>query len=87
MIIIKKIILTEKHWLLHKNWLKFEQTCLNTIIWVSINVYTYNYMSSYIYTSDNKSVHIQLFDYFYLRIHTIIWVFILIWVKNELSKI
>ena len=40
-----------------------------------------------IYTSDNKSVYIQRFEYFYLCIHTFIQVILFICVLKELSKI
>ena len=40
-----------------------------------------------LYTSDNKCVYIQLYEYIYLCIHTFIGVIILICVMNELSKI
>ena len=39
------------------------------------------------YTSDNKSVYIQRFEYLYLFICTFIQVIIFICVLNELSKI
>ena len=52
--------------------------CIHTFIRVFIYVY--------IYTSDNKSVYIQLFEYLYLCIPTFIQVFILICVKKSFQK-
>ena len=45
----------------------------------------YTYIN--IYASDNKSVYIQLEEFFYLCVSTIIQVIILLFVKNELSRI
>ena len=55
-------------------------------IYICLYVHLYEYLGM-IYTSDNKSVYIQRFEYLYLFICTFIQVIIFIYVLNELSKI
>ena len=55
-------------------------------IYICLYVHLYEYLGM-IYTSDNKSVFIQIFEYLYLCIHTFIQVIKFICVLNELSKI
>ena len=55
-------------------------------IYICLYVHLYEYLGM-IYTSDNESVYIQIFEYLYLFICTFIQVIIFNCVLYELSKI
>ena len=64
----------------------YNYLCYMFFFVIHVYIQLYEYLGI-IYTSDNKSVYIQRFEYLYLFICTFIQVIIFICVLNDFSKI